>query len=305
MISEHARAADTRNIDPAAPRVVVHELASDHARPGRTALLRRISWGAVIGGTLVAMSLQLLFTTLGTGIGFAAIEPAIGDDPGEGFAVGAGIWWLVTGLISLGGGGWVAGRLGGFPNPIDATLHGLLVWATTAVLGAVFVTTTAAGLMGGAVGPLAEMMSRRAGQMEVRGDGVLDNTTGGIAAIGNEALRRATQPNAGNAANSDQNRDGSNAADRNQSATDAGVRDQVTGAQPSDTASLPAGTDRTTTDVPVTEAEARQTADEAADALAATSVVTFFALLLGAIAAAAGGRFARPPAVVAGDPALV
>lgn len=297
MISEQARAADTRNIDPAAPRVVVHELASDHARPGRTALLRRISWGAVIGGTLVAMSLQLLFTTLGTGIGLAAIEPAVGDDPGEGFAVGAGIWWLVTGLISLGAGGWVAGRLGGFPNPIDATLHGLLVWATTAVLGAVFVTTTAAGLMGGAIGPLADMMSRRANQMEIRGDGVLDSTTGGIAAIGNEALRQAKQATANNPQSNAQNRD--------QSATEAGVRDQVAGAQPSDTGSLPAGTDRTTTDMPVTEADVRQTADEAADALAATSVVTFFALLLGAIAAAAGGRFARPPAVVAGDPALV
>lgn len=126
----------------------------------RASLLRRIAWGAVFAGVLVALSAQLALTTLGAGIGLSLAEPTTAGEPVRTMAFGAGLWWLITGLIALALGGWVAGRTAGFLGSADAGLHGLLVWCVTAVLGVIFVATTAAGLVGGAVTPVARMMPR-------------------------------------------------------------------------------------------------------------------------------------------------
>ena len=41
-------------------------------------LYRRISWGAVIGGVLMVVAIQLLLSMLGIGIGLTTIDPAQG-----------------------------------------------------------------------------------------------------------------------------------------------------------------------------------------------------------------------------------
>src|SRR4051812_12628683 len=96
--------------------------------PYRPGLLRRVSWGAIFAGAVVAVSVQFMLATLGLAIGMATVNPATQQNPGQGLAVGAGIWWIITAIISLFCGGWVAGRLAAFPRWIDATLQGLVVW---------------------------------------------------------------------------------------------------------------------------------------------------------------------------------
>lgn len=252
--------------------MVTHVTASDraHLRPApelredtyavRAGVFRRVSWGSIFAGSAVALACQLVFTTLGAGIGLAAIEPAEGVDPGEGFAIGAGIWWLITGLISLFAGGMVAGRLAGFTHQIEALLHGLLTWSFVAVLGVVLLTTSAASLIGGAFGPLARGLSARP---DSSNNTVVENTGGGLAAVGAEAARqldRTPAPPQGGAADSRVNEPGLSAR-------------------------------------PAEETVDRQEADQAADVLAAASMWSFVALVLGAGAAAFGGMLARPPLV--------
>lgn len=122
---------------------------------GKPAFLHRVSWGAIIGGTVVAITTQMLLTMIGAAIGLAAYHP-VGDTDAETFGIGAGIWWLVTGLISLFLGGLVAGRLAAYPRPADAMLHGVVLWGLTGVLSLFFLTTSAAGLVGGALGGLQQ-----------------------------------------------------------------------------------------------------------------------------------------------------
>src|SRR5437588_3688039 len=85
----------------------------------------RISWGAVFAGAIIALATQLVLTLIGVAIGLATLSPATGESPsGNALGAGAGIWLVVSSLISLFLGGYIAGRLGG-------TLKGWLIGQTT------------------------------------------------------------------------------------------------------------------------------------------------------------------------------
>ena len=45
-----------------------------------TADLRRVSWGAILAGVVVALALHVLLTMLGAGIGMSTLDPA---QPGQ------------------------------------------------------------------------------------------------------------------------------------------------------------------------------------------------------------------------------
>lgn len=114
---------------------------------------RRISWGAIFAGTLIALVVQLLLSLLGMGIGLSTINPmSEGGNPAEGLGMGAGIWWVISSLIALYAGGWVAGRLAGIPRTTDSTLHGLLTWGLVTLATFYLITTSIGALISGATG---------------------------------------------------------------------------------------------------------------------------------------------------------
>ncbi|MCL5237856.1 MAG: hypothetical protein M1353_08420 [Nitrospirae bacterium] len=86
--------------------------------------LKRISWGAIFAGTIVALVIELTLSLLGMGIGLGVVNPATETNPLGGVGTGAGIWLAVSTLISLFAGGWVASRLAGFPRSSTGILHG-------------------------------------------------------------------------------------------------------------------------------------------------------------------------------------
>lgn len=110
---------------------------------------RRISWGAIIAGTVMALMVQLLLSILGLGVGAGAIDPLSEANPVAGIGTGAGIWFAVSLLLALFAGGYVAGRAAGIPRRQDGMLHGLLTWALTTLLTFYLLTTTVGGLIGG------------------------------------------------------------------------------------------------------------------------------------------------------------
>ncbi|MGI8943993.1 MAG: hypothetical protein ACR2FJ_07165 [Qipengyuania sp.] len=91
------------------------------------ALLSRVSWGAIFSGAVVALGLLVLLGMLGTAFGFRAIDPQQGN-AFNGVGIGAGIWWILTSIIALAVGGYVAGHLSGIPEKRSATAHGASVW---------------------------------------------------------------------------------------------------------------------------------------------------------------------------------
>ena len=121
----------------------------------------RISWGSIIAGAVFALSTQIVFTLLGIAIGLATLDPTRGDlPPGSSIGIGAGIWVLISSLDSLILGGYIAGRLGGTFN---GWIHGLITWATCTLLTLMFLTSAAGRLVGTASG-LARYATQGAGQ---------------------------------------------------------------------------------------------------------------------------------------------
>ena len=109
---------------------------------------RNISWGAVIAGvvTFLALTLLLSLITAALGLGMADLTSA---NPGEGVGIATGLWSIVTLVLALAAGGYVAGALAGRAGLI----HGFLTWAT-ALLAAVVLAGLLVGNILGAAGNL-------------------------------------------------------------------------------------------------------------------------------------------------------
>lgn len=120
---------------------------------------KRISWGAVFAGALLAIVLQLALSLLGLGIGLGTIDPLQEQNPMAGIGIGAAIWWLVTMLASLYLGATVASRLAGMPRPTDGLLHGLLTWALVTLLTFYLLTTAVGRIIGGVTGAAGRALS--------------------------------------------------------------------------------------------------------------------------------------------------
>ena len=118
--------------------------------------VRRVSWGAIFAGVTVALVTQLLLGVLGLAIGASTIDPLAGNTPTNGLGIGAGIWFLVTGLLSLFAGGWTAGRLAGIHRPVDSALHGVLTWGIATLVTFYLLTTAVGAIMGGAARTLGQ-----------------------------------------------------------------------------------------------------------------------------------------------------
>lgn len=111
--------------------------------------ISRISWGAILAGTLTTLSLMFLLNILGLGIGLTTIDPLSESDPFEGLGTGTAIWWILTNVAALFTGGLIAARMSGYPSNIDGALHGFLVWALYLVIGVMMLTSAVGGILNG------------------------------------------------------------------------------------------------------------------------------------------------------------
>ena len=305
----------------------------------------RISWGAIFAGVVMALVTQLAFSLLGLGLGASAANP-YSDNPVGGLGIGAAIWTLLSVLISLFTGGYVAGRLAGMPRLQDSMLHGLVTFGLTSLLGFYLLTSGLGKVIGGAGSLVSSVVSSATSAASNAAPGLIDsakdklNASGidtsniqgqmdqllrqtGMPALQPENLQNRAQNAAGQAQNTTQN------AAQNPSAANADIKDLVNKVfgQNQDVADQAksretlvnvimsrTGKSRLEAEQIVNnyqqtyeqaKAKAAQLADEAKEkALAAADaarkgaakggLAASFALLLGAIAAAIGGRSATP-----------
>jgi hypothetical protein len=129
----------------------------------------RLSWGAVFAGLVVATALQIVLTLLGTAVGLTAWDPG---ESARGFGIAAGVWAILSILISLFVGGLATGRLAGILRRKDGALHGVLLWGLSTVLTlwllASGVSTVAGGafrMVGDALGASTNAAAQTAGAL--------------------------------------------------------------------------------------------------------------------------------------------
>ena len=135
--------------------------------------LKRVSWSAIFAGVVVTLSAQLLLSLLGVAIGLGTIDPATADTPGAtSLGIGAGLWWLVSTIVSLVLGGYTAAWLAGIGRRFDGMLHGLVTWGVTLLLTLYLLSSAIGGAIGGAFT-------------------VIGNVTGAAASAAGEGIRAA------------------------------------------------------------------------------------------------------------------
>jgi hypothetical protein len=85
----------------------------------------RISWGAIAGGSVLALAVYFLLTLLGGALGLS-IHGHVAD---KSLAVGAVAWAVLATAVSLFVGGFIASQLSTGENKVEGAVYGLLVWA--------------------------------------------------------------------------------------------------------------------------------------------------------------------------------
>ncbi len=122
--------------------------------------LKRISWGAIVAGTILALVFQVMLALLGLGIGLATIDPQNGDTPAlSTFGSASGIWAIATVLIATFLGAFAASRFAGSASKRDAALHGVTTWATATLVAVYLLTSGASALVTSAFGALGSTVS--------------------------------------------------------------------------------------------------------------------------------------------------
>ena len=131
------------------------------------AMIKRISWGAVFAGVVVAFIAMITFNLLGVSIGAATIDPSTEVDALAGVGTGAIIWVAASNLLALLMGGYVAGRMAGIPDTTDGVLHGLLVFSVSTLILLFSLTTSVGNALSGLGNVLGQGLSVAAQGAEV------------------------------------------------------------------------------------------------------------------------------------------
>jgi len=109
-----------------------------------------ISWGAIFGGAFAALGLWLLEYAFGLAVGLSAIDRS-GAHGLRGLGIFSGIWGLLSPLIALFVGSFVAARVSGVASRGAGAAHGLVMWGLTTVGGAYVTLMVLGRLIAGAV----------------------------------------------------------------------------------------------------------------------------------------------------------
>lgn len=105
-----------------------------------------VSWGAIMVGAVVAVSLGTMLNILGLATAASLVETLTRETPtAQSMAVGSGIWLALSTAIAIFLGALAAARLAHSWDATDATLHGMAVWAVATLLAAALLGTTLSG----------------------------------------------------------------------------------------------------------------------------------------------------------------
>jgi hypothetical protein len=109
---------------------------------------KKVSWGGIFGGVLVALGLLLLMAALGLAVGISAVQP--GETDASTLGTGAGIWGAISLLAALFIGGMVSTRIGAISDRATGFFEGVLVWVVSILLMGYLAGSGVSMLAGGA-----------------------------------------------------------------------------------------------------------------------------------------------------------
>lgn len=107
----------------------------------------KLSWGAIFGGTFVALGVWILLYTLGLALGLSSVNPANAASA-KSAGIFTGIWSVIVPLVALFVGGMVAARSAGIVDKGGGALHGAVLWGLTTLIGVMVVGMLVSNVLG-------------------------------------------------------------------------------------------------------------------------------------------------------------
>lgn len=120
-----------------------------HLNSYRAIPRKGISWRAIFAGTLTVLSVLLVLNLIGLAIGLSTIEPTEESNPLSGLGTGSIIWWILSNLIALFTGGYVAARVGVSFTTKSGIIQGIMTWALHTIISAWLLTTIIGSIISG------------------------------------------------------------------------------------------------------------------------------------------------------------
>lgn len=261
---------------------------------GEFGTYQRMTWQAVIAGSLTGLVAQVVLSLLGLGVGLSA-APGV-----KSFSIGAGLWFVLSAIVAYAIGGFIAARVSGGIARSAAGYQGLVTWALTTVVVLFMLTSAVGSLVGGTLSAVTGAFGGAGNAVSGAVKTVAPAVTGSsdpMTAMLDQLKSVANDP-ANAAAGND-----AMAAVKSALSSDPGQR-----AQANDQAAQALAKAR---NIPVDQAKtqiegyerqydqlkqqasatASKVADEAAGTASGAALGASIALLLGALAAFFGGRF--------------
>lgn len=104
----------------------------------------RVRWGPILAGAFAAITALVVLSTLGAAVGMSAYDAG---DSARNFAIGAGVWGIISMILAFAIGGWLTARSAAVRGRDNGVLNGFMVAAVGIPL-LLFVLGSAATLMG-------------------------------------------------------------------------------------------------------------------------------------------------------------
>jgi hypothetical protein len=275
----------------------------------------RVSWPAIFAGALMMLITLMLLSLLGLGIGLGTINPMDEAKPLQGLGTGALIWWVISNLIAVFVGAYIAANLTNIRYKFSGIYHGVLAWSLFTILSFWIMTTTVGGIISGVGGAVSKSMSSL-------GKGVKDMAQspgqGDMSRI-NQMIQGALTKNsaASDTATREFNIDmmaviqdvffvnGEIRQDVSRPEIERSIARNSTLSQQDvrqATDQVMIEYERIKQDWPRIKAEAQEKTQEAAGAASKAAIWSFVSLLLGVITAAIAGRVGNPDVYETEDP---
>lgn len=136
-----------------------------------------LDWAAIFAGAVFALALSFLLMNFGAALGLSLTSPYRGEGvSAQWLAIAAAIWFVWVIVTGFGAGGYLAGRMrrragDAIADEVEVRdgAHGLMVWATGALIGMILAAAGVSGAwgvassaVGGAVGTAADITAETA-----------------------------------------------------------------------------------------------------------------------------------------------
>lgn len=113
-----------------------------------TSYFPKIAWGAIIVGVIIGFAYEILLNFLGVGLGLVTFS---GTTKMLTIGVGAIIWIAISGIVSMGIGGWFTGKLSNTGCRFQLITNGLIAWSIATIITIVISTTASSVFVGGVI----------------------------------------------------------------------------------------------------------------------------------------------------------